>query len=107
MPKPDQIFKTVEEYFKDYKYVTNSHLRDFEFCKYLYQQKREGNVERLEKDYFIYGSAVDSILSGENVEEKIMVGTAPKGTVEELRQAIEIVEKEIAEREGEGKKEVK
>jgi len=107
MPKKIKKFKNTDEYFRDYRYITNSHLQTFEFCPFLYISKRHGKVTELEKDYFVYGSAVDAILSGEDVNDKFIVGTKPKGSVEELRECLKVVEDEIAKREGEGKKALK
>lgn len=97
MPKIIKQF-TTEEYYKDYKYITNSHLLSFIFCPFLYQQKRKGKVVELEKDYFTYGKAVDTILSGEDINDKFVVGKKEKSSVEELRECIKVIEKEIQER---------
>jgi hypothetical protein len=94
---------TVEEYFKDYKFITNSHLLTFKFCPYLYWEKRKGRVKYIEKDYFNYGKGVDAILSNEDISEKFHVGPAPKGGVEELRAKLKEVEDAVAEREAGGK----
>lgn len=98
---------TVEEYYKDFKFITNSHLLYFKQCPYFYQQKRKGKVQEIEKDYFTYGKAVDTILSKEDPNEKFFIGTAPKESVEELRECKKILEQEISEREGGGKKPLK
>ena len=94
---------TVEEYFRDYKYITNSHLQTFKFCPYLYREMRRGKVIKLAKDYFDYGKGVDAILSKEDINDKFFVGTAPKGNVEELRVQLKEVEDAVADREGGGK----
>lgn len=94
---------TPEEYFKDYKFITNSHLLYFSRCPYFYQQKKNGKVIEIEKDYFTYGKGVDAILSGESPEEKFFIGTAPEETTEELEECIKIIEGEMAERVKNGK----
>ena len=101
-------FKNSQEYFADTSYITNSMLRDFMFCNYYYKCKHiDKIVEEIPRDYFIYGSAVDAILSGENIEDKFFVGTAPKESVEELREYIKIIENEMKERKENGKKALK
>lgn len=65
--KNEKQFDTDEAYYEDNEYITNSILKDFLFCEYLFQVKhidktfvspRDG-----EPDYFIYGRAVDTILT--------------------------------------------
>jgi hypothetical protein len=92
-----------KEYFEDYEYVTNSHLKNYEHCPYFYSEKKAGKVVEIEKDYFTYGKLVDTILSGENFEDKFFIGSTPKETPEELREAIGVLENEISERASSGK----
>ncbi len=93
-------FKNSDEYFADKEYITNSMLKDFQFCNYLYKCKHiDKIVKEIQKDYFTYGKAVDTILSGEDIQDKFFVGTAPKESIEELRECVKIVENEMKERE--------
>lgn len=94
---------TPEEYFKDYKFITNSHLLYFSRCPYFYQQKKNGNVIEIDKDYFTYGKSVDKILSKEKAEDIFFIGTAPTENVEELEECIKVIEGEMAERAKNGK----
>ena len=103
MPKITKIFKSESEYFADYKYLTNSHLLYFMKCPYFYLQKRKGNVEEISRDYFIYGSAVDKILSGEDPEKSFFIGKAPKESVAILEEGKKCILDDIAERKRTGK----
>ena len=104
MLKINKKFKNSQEYYRDYEYITNSHLLAFNNCNYFYKQKRKGRIKEIEKIYFTYGKCVDAILSGENIEDKFFVGTAPKESVEELRECVKVIENEMKEREDSGKK---
>lgn len=103
------MFKNDQEYFADTEYVSNSQLKDFDHCQYLYEGKHITKIFRDEEehDYFTYGSAVDCLL------------TEPEGTFEQrfypidrrvdiseaetLPIIIKALQKEIAEKEVEGK----
>ena len=87
---------TTEEYFKDWEFITNSHLKYYEKCPHYYSEKKAGNVQEIEKDYFTYGKLVDTILSGKNIEDNFCIG-GTKESPEELRMAIKILEEEIDE----------
>ena len=81
MVKNEKVFKTDEDYYSDKEFISNSMLKDYLFCEHFFQVKhidksfvspREG-----EPEYFIYGRAVDTIL------------TEPEGTFEERFIAME------------------
>lgn len=78
-----------KEYFQDYEYVTNSQIKDFEFCPFLYLEKSRGAVKKYEKPYFTYGKAVDCILSGRELEEEFYIGAGKESSVIELEEKIE------------------
>lgn len=67
------MFKNDEEYFADSEFVSNSQLKDFKHCEYLYEGKHITKIfkDEEEHDYFTYGSAVDCLL------------TEPEGTFEQ------------------------
>jgi len=106
MPKNIKKF-TIEEYYRDTEFVTNSQLSMYKHCKFLYKEKTEGNLIEIPKDYFDYGHGVDAILSGENIDDKFSVGTKPKENLEELETKIAIVRSDIEAREKEGAKPLK
>ena len=94
--KNEKVFKTDKDYYSDTEFISNSMLRDYLFCEHLFQVKYVHKTfisPRVgEPEYFIYGRAVDTIL------------TEPEGTFEERFIAMEIrvnVEqlKELAEKE--------
>jgi len=94
---------TEEEYYKDFKFITNSHILNFNYCPYFYIEKRHGKVIELDKDYFIYGKGVDSILSKDDPEKKFFIGTSPKESLKDLEEYKKILENEISERAKGGK----
>jgi len=85
---PIKIF-TVDEYFEDFEYITNSHLKNMNDCPYFYEQKSLGKVPSFDKDYFIYGKAVDVILSGESIDDRFYIGSKASKTEEEMLAEIE------------------
>lgn len=89
---------TVEEYYQDFKFITNSQIKDFEYCPFLYIEKRHGKVPRFEKPYFTYGKAVDCILSGEKFDDFFYVGEGKEKTVIQLEEEIAELQNEMAER---------
>jgi len=98
---------TTETYFPDFEYITNSDVIAYNFCPFYYKEKRDGKVEKLDKDYFTYGKGVDCILSREKFEDKFFAGKAPKESVEEIESLIEATDSEIKERTSTGKNPLK
>ncbi len=102
--KNEKRFKNDEEYFADTEFVTNSMLKDFLFCEYLYQVK---HVDKTfisprpgEPDYFVYGRAVDTILTErDGLFDKKFIQVATKIDPEIL--------KELKDKRAEVKKEIK
>lgn len=102
-------FKNDNEYFADSEYLSNSQLKDFEFCQYLYEGKHLTGVfkDEIERDYFTYGSAVDCLLTEPDgtfeqrffpIDRRIDVSEA-----DQLPEAISALKKEIEEKEATGK----
>ena len=102
--KNHKTFKTDEEYYGDKEYVSYSMLKDFNFCEYLFQVKHIDKTfqELREPDYFVYGRAVDTLLT-ENEEEfgkkfyqaTIAIDASKKGELEESLKTLTI---ELAEK---------
>lgn len=102
-------FKNDQEYFADSEYLSNSQLKDFEHCEFLYEGKHLTKIfiDEEERDYFTYGSAVDCMLTEPEgtfeqrffpIDRKVDVSEA-----DSLPEAIEILKKDIAAKEAEGK----
>jgi len=54
----------MKNYYQDTKYISNSHLQAFKRCPFFYAEKYiNGNVQEIERDYFIYGQIVDTLLT--------------------------------------------
>lgn len=68
--KNEKVFKTDDEYYADKEYISNSMISDFLYCEYLYQVKHvDQTFEPLKEPiYFIYGRAVDTLLTEEESE---------------------------------------
>ena len=68
--KNQKEFKSDGEYYMDTEYVSYSMLRDFKFCEYLFQVKYidRSFMELKEPDYFVYGRAVDTLLTEKDEE---------------------------------------
>jgi len=99
-----KTFKNDTEYFADYKFATNSGLKSFKYCPYMYMMMKKGKFIPLPKTYFDFGSAVDAILSKQKIEDLFVLGgTKPRKTKEEAITKLKEVEDEIASREGAGK----
>lgn len=61
----EKIFASDEEYFADQEFISHSQIKDFFTCEYFYECKyiTKTFVDEEEHDYFVYGSAVDSLLT--------------------------------------------
>ncbi len=56
---------TQKNYYTNREYISYHDILDFLKCEYLFHKKREGEVKRIERDYFVYGNAFDSMLTGD------------------------------------------
>ena len=55
---------TEKNYYQDTKYLSHSHILAFQKCPFYFAEKYvNDNVVEIERDYFIYGSAVDVLLT--------------------------------------------
>jgi hypothetical protein len=65
MIKNLKVFATDEAYYSDNEYASASMIKDIEFCEFFFESKHITKifVDEEEKDYFIYGSAVDTLLT--------------------------------------------
>jgi len=91
------------DYFKDTKYISNSMLKAFQNCPFFYQEKYiNKTVVEIEHDYFVYGSAVDVLLTEKEgefekqflpIDRKIDVAKLP-----DLRDELKKVDAEVSEK---------
>ena len=56
---------TQKNYYTDKEYISYHDILDFLKCEYLFHKRREGEAKRIERDYFTYGNAFDSMLTGD------------------------------------------
>jgi hypothetical protein len=74
---------TRENYFQVKTHISYHDILNFQRCEFLYAQDREGKVKRVERDYFLYGSAFDAMITGE-FPRRFVVGKDPKKGMEKL-----------------------
>jgi hypothetical protein len=102
-------FKTDGEYYADNEFVSYSMLKDLNFCEYFFESKHLTKifVDEEEKDYFIYGSAVDTLLTeAPDMFYKRFMLVKAKIDCGDRSQTVEwiaAIKKEIAEKEAAGK----
>jgi hypothetical protein len=108
MKPNEKKFKDDAEYFADMEYVSQSHLKDFFTCEYFYESKYISKtfIDEEERDYFIYGSGVDALLTEKagTFEQKFFplpAGMKKIDTSEadNIVTALSELDKEIAEKE--------
>jgi hypothetical protein len=75
---------TRENYFRRKQYLSYHDIRNFLKCEYLYSEDKSGKVARIPRDYFLYGSAFDSLLTGE-FTDRFIIGKDPKKGIEQIR----------------------
>ena len=97
-------FINDQEYFADKEYLTHSMIKDFISCEHYFRIKHIDKtfLDNEERDYFVFGSAVDSLLteSEGNFEERFMVLDRKIATdnVEELYNELKETERERDEK---------
>jgi hypothetical protein len=76
MRENEKQFKDDAAYFADREFISHSQLKDFFKCEYFYECKyiTKTFVDEEERDYFIYGSEVDALLTEAegNFEERFI-----------------------------------
>lgn len=77
---------TQQDYYQRKEFLSYHDIRNFLRCEFLYQEDKAGKVARINRDYFLYGHAFDSLLTGE-FSQKFIVGKDPKKSLEQLRVA--------------------
>ena len=82
---------TQKNYYTDKEYISYHDILDFLKCEYLFHKRREGEAKRIERDYFTYGNAFDSMLTGD-FQKDFVVG---KSVNVEERKAIIVTGKQI------------
>lgn len=90
---------TDKNYYERTDFLSYHSIKDFLKCEYLYAERKAGKVARIERDYFLYGNAFDSYLTGE-FSSKFIVGKDPKKTAEQLLAAKEKAEESRRKYEG-------
>ncbi len=97
-------FETDGAYYADKEFVSKSMLNDLEFCEYLFESKHLTNIfiDEEEHDYFIYGSAVDTLLTEapEMFAKKFMPvkSKIDCGNKEEIKEHVKALKEQIAEK---------
>ena len=89
---------TAKNYYEDATRITYHMLLDFLKCEYLFAERLAGKVKRVEKDYFVYGQAFDSFLTGEfqdnfAVGKKLDAKDALEKIEEQKARSLELIEK--------------
>lgn len=89
---------TASNYYQDTAHISYHMLLDFQKCEYLFSERLAGKVPRIQKDYFVYGQAFDSYLTGDfeenfNIGKKIDPAEALVKLEEQRTRSLEMIEK--------------
>jgi len=77
---------TPKNYFQHKEFLSYHDIKNFQKCEFLYSEDKAGKVERVDRSYFLYGHAFDSLLTGD-FSHNFVVGRDPKKSLEQLRTA--------------------
>lgn len=79
---------TEENYYIEREHLSFHSIKNFLKCEYLYAEDMAGKFKQLPRDYFLFGSAFDSLLTGD-FPRFFVVGKDPKKQLEAIKKSKE------------------